>query len=119
MKRIKKIDFWISITLIALFGFASIFFNNGHPYQTLLLGYIVVGTWQSISMIFHSIKGVFVRPWSRRFVYTGVSILAIAGFFTGGPWLYIMPWLAPLMAVYYTWLCYEETFIRLKRPLEL
>jgi len=119
MKRLKKIDFWLSVTLISFFTIASIVARRSFSANNLLLGYLVVGTWQSISMIMHSVRGVFVRRWSPRFIYQGMSILAIAGLFTGSTWIYLMVWVAPLMAVYYTWLCYRETFFKMRRPLDL
>ncbi len=119
MKRLKKIDFWLSVTLISFFTIASIVAKQSFFGINLLLGYLVVGTWQSISMILHSVKGVFVRRWSPRFIYHGISFLAIAGLFTGSPWIYLMACTAPFMAIYYTWLCYKETFIKMRRPLAL
>lgn len=119
MKRLKQIDFWLCVTLISFFTIASIIQRSSFFGSNIPLGYLVVGVWQSISMITHSVKGIFLRRWSSRYIYHIVSILALIGLFTGNAWIYLMACTAPFMAIYYTYLCYQETFIKMRRPLDL
>jgi hypothetical protein len=76
----------------------------------------VVGGWQVISMIVHAFTGYFTKIWGRRFIYHW-GVVIMLGLFPFTMW--VLVYIAPLMAIYYAWLCYEETFVLLKRPMEL
>ncbi len=119
MKTFKIVDFWVSVLLILSFAIISIpaCIGRGLLNETLLTGYFVVGGWQVISMIVHVITGYYTQKWGARFIYSWISLIAIITMPGGSFWVLIFA--APFMAIYYTWLCYEETFIKMKRPMEL
>lgn len=120
MKKFKMIDCWVSAILIVIFTVLSIpasiktgwMLNN-----TVLTGYFVVGGWQVISMIVHSIKQSFTRKGSSRLIYHVITIVSIVTIPAGS--FYILFLTAPFMAIYYTFLCFDETYNKMKRPLAL
>lgn len=117
MKQFKEWDFGISVGLIIFFAVAGIVDNKGGLNNNLITGYFVVGGWQIISMIVHIITVHFTRRWSRRFYYQWISLIAVVTIPAGSVW--VLYSLAPFMAVYYTYMCYNETYIKMKRPMEL
>jgi hypothetical protein len=118
MKSFKIADCWISAIWITGFAVASIFYAKKHIVnETLVEGYFVVGCWQCISMIVHTIKGYFTQKGSVRYVYHCISLISVITLPVGS--YYILYLAAPFMAIFYTWLCYHETFIKMKRPLSL
>lgn len=117
MKKFKELDFGISTGLIGLFAIASIVDRSGFLNTNLLLGYFVVGGWQLISMIIHTSKGYFTKRWGRRFYYQWISLIAVVTIPAGSIW--VLYYLAPFMALYYAYICYNETFVKMKRPMEL
>jgi len=117
MKRFKELDFAISVALIIFFAVAAILNKKGMGNNNLIIGYFVVGGWQCLSMIIHTAAEYFTKKWGRRFYYQWISLVAVVTIPAGSVWV-LYP-LAPLMAVYYTYICYDETFIRMKRPMEL
>jgi hypothetical protein len=129
MKKFKIVDFWISVILIVFF----IIFGFATRKVSFIAGYFVVGGWQIASMIVHFVNNWFAGKGELRFYYHRVFLIllifftvffVIAKFFESA---YILLWvpvvilvfLFPLMAVYYAYMCYEETFIKMKRPMEL
>ncbi len=133
MKKFKTIDVWISITLIcAALGYGI----SNHDY--FIYGYFVVGGWHIISMIVHAYYGWFTGIGGRRRTYhfiVGILIaftlvdLLIMYLFPRVPVLnrisvnillpelFVLLFAAPVMAVYYTALCYRELYIKMERPL--
>ena len=120
MKKFKKIDCYISILLIA--GFTVMSFVNMD--STFIIGYFVVGGWQVLSILIHAVLGWFTTPYTRRYVYQfivlGIVILALSGLvfefllvLLAFPLLFV----APFLAMYYTWICYYELNTIMKRPL--
>ncbi len=122
MKKLKQIDAWVSIVLIAGFTTWSLVRLD----DTFIIGYFVVGGWQLLSMIVHAINGWFCEKGSRRYHYQWVVTIALllaALGFVIYPLLFIvlvpLLFLAPTMAVWYTWLCYQEVYKKMRRPMEL
>ena len=121
MKIIKQTDVAISLSLIILFVIMGLI--NGDA--TFLIGYFVVGGWQVISMIVHTLKGWFTNKNSSRYIYHWVVCCIIITGLTGliepfflALFAYTMLLAAPVMALYYTWICYDETYIKMQqRPL--
>ncbi len=113
MQRFKITDFWISCILFAGFTIASLINRD----FTFIIGYIVVGSWQVISMIVHAITHTFTRRLGARYIYHWITCIAIATMPLGSIWILLFT--APVMALYYTWLCYNEVFVKMKRPLYL
>ena len=120
MRRFKKIDFQVSILLISVFVVLTCIRMD----YVFIVGYCVVGGWQLISMIVHATNHWFTEKYSVRFYYhrlvLGIFILSALGmaipyivFFM----MYLMLIAAPIMAVYYTVLCYEEAYVKMRRPL--
>lgn len=129
MKRFKIIDFWLNIVLIpgfVLFGFITM-------NEKSLFGYFIVGGWQVASMIIHWINKWFMeagwkRTYYQKLVLILVTIIALlAALAQVNEKLYIpllvimflLLILSPMMAIYYACICYEETFVKMKRPMEL
>jgi hypothetical protein len=124
MKEFKQIDWLISVLLIVIFlvmGFIhSIWF---------LYGYFIVGGWQVISMIVHELAGWFViRGSLRRSYHVIVLVIMILGCsfiiyeplaFISYLLCFIMLFAAPVMALFYTSLCYNEWKSLSRRPLSV
>lgn len=116
MKTFKIIDVWTSIGLIISFSILIIkdggidIFNN-----TLFAGYFVVGGWQVMSMLVHAITRTFT--YGARYVYHWITLISVMTMPMGSFWILLIT--APFMAVFYTWLCYREVYIKMKRPLDL
>ena len=120
MKKFKQADYFISLLLILVFVIIS-FINQD---ITWIIGYFVVGGWQVISMIIHAFFGWFTVKNSRRYVYQYIVLIIIVLALLGlivEPILVLlafpMLFAAPVMAIYYTWICYEEVYVKMQRPL--
>jgi hypothetical protein len=120
MKQFKLIDTWISVVLIVSFALLSLIKLD----YTFLIGYCVVGGWQLVSMLVHSIKGWFTRQRAGRYYYhltvAVLIILTLVGIFIA-PVLWavmvVLLFAAPFMAAWYTWLCYIEVYVKMQRPM--
>lgn len=113
MKKFKIIDTWISIILIAGFAIVSLIKQDG----TFITGYFVVGGWQVISMLVHTYNHCFTYKNGSRYVYHWITLISVITMPVGS--FLILLFTAPFMAVYYTWICYSETYIKMTRPLDL
>ena len=112
MKKLKQIDCWISIALIIVFLILSLI---NHDY-TFIIGYFIVGGWQVISMIVHAYAGWFNQKNGVRRVYHWITLISLVTMPIGS--FYILFFIAPFMAIYYTWICYEEVYVKMQqRPL--
>lgn len=120
MENFKTIDFWVNVLLIACFILLKIpacIKEGGLLNNQLLEGYFIVGSWQVISMIIHVVNSSFIKKWGARFVYSWISLLAIITIPVGSFWVLVFT--APFMAIYYTCICYQETYVKMKRPMDL
>lgn len=122
MKTFKLVDFWVSAGLIIVFTVLSIFKQD----YTFIVGYFVVGAWQVISMLVHTFKRLFCEKGGPRLQYHKIVIVVLSCALTGFliyPLLLIMLYVllvaAPFMAIYYTWLCYREVYVKMQRPLSI
>ncbi len=120
MKRFKTVDCWGSIALLITFLVYSLIRLD----ETFLYGYFVIGAWQCSSMIVHIWKRWFTNMPGARTHYHKAIILILALALLGmvfWPILYVLlsclVFAAPLMAVYYTRLCYLELYVKMQRPL--
>ena len=121
MKTFKLIDVWISLTLITVFVLLDLL-----PVEnSFIMGYFVVGGWQLISMVVHVIAGWFGDKGGLRYRYQWTVLLIILAtllFLAVYPllllWLLALLIGAPLMAVWYTLICYQEVYVKMKRPLD-
>jgi len=127
MKTFKFIDIIISIALIILFTVITII----SP-EKFFIGYFVVGGWQLISMSVHLVKKYFIARGTARFIYHRMTawilgIAAVLGVVTlinieivGGVilcGLFLLLFAAPVMAVCYTVICYNEYVFLKKRAM--
>ncbi len=132
MKTFKLADTWISMVLILFF--LALAWTN---YFSIMYGYFVVGGWQVTSMFVHALNGWFTEKGGKRWFYHCIVgwILGIALVITFiiilfkdslGDYfflpvlmgLYALLFLSPFMAIYYSWLCYVEVYVKMKRPLD-
>jgi len=119
MKNFKTIDSCLQALLIITCTALNI---NGS--LNILYSYFIVGSYQLISMLVHEATKSFTRTAARRIyqnvVYVIVSCMLLTTVIDAAGFIfYPMIFLAPFMAVYYTWLCYKETFVYMKRPLSI
>jgi len=118
MKRIKKIDFGISITLIiicTICSFTGILKNLDYPF--FIVSYFIVGGWQVLSMIIHAYNHWFTYGKGKRYIYHWVTLIAVCTMPLGS--FCILLFTAPFMAIYYTCICYEEAYIKMRCPLAI
>lgn len=121
MKKFKQLDLGISIILIVVFTVLSFIRFD----FTFIIGYFTVGGWQVISMLIHLAGKWFTEKNSLRVVYHWITLTCIilglmTYIFPIFMWiLYIMLFAAPLMAIFYTSLCYVEVKELSKRPLSV
>jgi hypothetical protein len=119
MKTFKLIDFWINVLLIIIFGIIGLaaYFNWFNVYGDLvILGYFIIGGWQVISMMTHYFNHWFIIEKGIRYQYHQFAIANIVLMVTL-VWFYILLFIAPFLAIFYTWICYNEIFVKMKRPL--
>lgn len=122
MKQFKLYDTWISIGLIIGFTLFSLVKLD----YTFLIGYCVIGGWQLISMVVHGLNRWFVQKGSARYRYhymvAIIVLLSLVGLLAYPLLmivLFVLLFAAPVMAVYYTWLCYREVYVKMQRPLAI
>jgi hypothetical protein len=122
MKRFKLIDTWISLVLIGVFLLLTLARRD----YVFMIGYFVVGGWQVVSMLVHALNGWFCEEGGKRYVYHWVVVITIIMALLGlaiFPLLYlilvVLLFAAPFMAFYYTWICYEEVYVKMQRPLAM
>lgn len=113
MKKFKEVDMWISIILIVGFSIATLIKRD----NTFIIGYFVVGGWQVISMIVHAVTGTFIHSRGYRFAYHLIAFISVITMPIGSFWVLLFT--APVMAVYYTGLCYTELRKMNERPLAI
>ena len=121
MKKFKQTDVLISgVLIIASLGWAFTTYDD-----RFFVGYFVVGGWQVISMLVHAFMGWFSERGSKRFNYQVtvlvIIIIALLGFVVYPLLIIYFPllFLSPFMALWYTWLCYNETYVKMQRPMAL
>jgi hypothetical protein len=119
MKTFKLIDFWINVVLISFFVILAIFeateYINGFG-EYIGLGYFIVGGWQIIGMLIHANQHWFTEKKGIRNNYHWFTFFAVLAMFTI-VWFYVLLFIAPFLALFYTWICYNEIFVKMKRPL--
>ena len=118
MKRFKIVDLCISAGLIAAFTVINIIEYKGEILsETILVSYFIIGGWQIISMLVHALTHTFTYRPGARYTYHWVTLIAVITMPIGSTWLLLFA--APFMAIFYTYLCYKEVYIKMKRPLDL
>jgi hypothetical protein len=121
MKTIKKIDFWLQVLLIVGFSIGIIIEQRGMYFTALL----VIGIWQISSMIGHSLKSCFTANKTKRWFYNRITLLTLVVMAMGlvtPPFAYVyfvLLYIAPAMALYYTFICGRELYLMQRRPLAM
>ncbi len=120
MKKIKMYDLSISLALIAVSVIAGITCGL----KIALYGYYLTGGWQVASMLFHTHYNCFTKKGSVRYYYHWLAAvccgcLVLAGILTAFRFTYLLLLSAPFMAFYYTYICYQEVFVKMQRPLAI
>ena len=119
MRQFKTIDIWVSIGLIL----CSLIISLIKLDATFLICYCVIGGWQLISMGVHIAHGWFKEDKPRIYYYKIVFIFIITALigivfnYALLAVLFILLFAAPFMPCYYAWLCYDEVFVKMQRPL--
>ncbi len=112
MKLFKQTDAWISVALILACSIINI--RNWSP-ETLKNSYYVIGLWQVISMLVHTINHWFMKKQGIRRYYHWLTICIFAVAFLGLAYppllllvLDIMLFISPFLAIVYTTICFTE-----------
>lgn len=109
MKTIKTIDLYVNIVLMASCSIA-ILLNQVNLIKT----YFVVGGWQVLSMIVHTLNGWFMKKGVARRVFHRTVIVILSIVLLGQvltPFLFIFFFLlvgSPVLAMIYSKICYDE-----------
>lgn len=118
MKFLKQTDLAISLVLIT--GFSAWYI---YDQDIIFTAYFITGGWQVLSMIVHEVKGWYTGRGSGRRVYHWISgVIILLGVLA--PFIYIFFFIylivlfaAPVMAVIYSHICYNELKSLKNRPL--
>ena len=117
MKTFKIWDAWISTGLIISFVIINIIeLHQGVNSNYLFAAYFTVGGWQVISMIIHAVTRTFTYKWGARYNYQWITFIAVVTM-PGSFWVLIFS--APFLAIFYTWLCFNEVYVKMQRPLSV
>ncbi len=120
MKTFKQADVYFQFFLM-LFVIVSLFQTD--PVLQSYENYFVVGGWQFASMLVHEFAGSFTSKGGRRRHYQNTIYIIVLCMIAGmvvPAFLYIffiLLFAAPFMATYYLFLCYNETYHHMQRPL--
>lgn len=118
MKNFKIYDCWINTGLII----SCIVINmtelpGSLVSSSVLTSYFIVGGWQVISMIIHTVTKTITYKPARRYAYHWIGFIAVITMPIGSFWILVFT--APFMALYYTWMCFDEVQKMKQRPLAI
>lgn len=123
MRKFKRFDVWFNCVLILLSLTLAMVNSTALDW---MYGYFIVGGWQIISMLVHAKMHWFTDKRSFRIIYhhivAAIIALAIAGIYIPDMLYLIMVsllFIAPIMAISYTLMCYREYRLSIQRPLAL
>lgn len=111
MKQFKTIDLIINIAFIIGFPVYWLFKQD----DSFFLAYFVTGAWQVTSMLIHQYNRCFTYNKGSRYIYHWITLICLVTLPLGSYWLLL--YTAPFMAIYYTYLCYHEVYVKMQRPL--
>lgn len=121
MKQFKTIDLTLSVALI-LFGLIR---TIAEP-TFILYAYSITGGWQVISLATHAAFGWQAGRERSRNAYGWLVLIILGlgalGFLFYPIWMILafpMLFLAPVMAIWYSLLCYHELEALRRRPLDI
>lgn len=119
MKKFKLIDAWLSMILIS----SVILYGLIQRDSNFIYGYFLVGGWQLTSIMVHVSKKWFTHSDQRKHYHIAVAVIAciaLVGCLVNELlWalMFVLFFVSPIMAIYYTWLCYQEVYVKMQRPL--
>ena len=120
MKTFKLADFWLQLVIIT----GSIIAAAANAFD-FFYTYFITGGYQLISMLAHEKENLFTgkgtaRRYYHNLSYTLVGLMLLTPLVQiTGVVFFVLLYAAPFMAIYYTWLCWRETFVYMKRPLSI
>ena len=120
MKAFKIFDTWFSVCLIAGCIIMTMVAASS---EMFFLSYFIVGGWQVISAVVHLLKKWFPISAGRQnycWLLAVIALWTLLGLLINAlfiPLCLILTFIAPFMALYYTRLCYNETYVGMQRPL--
>jgi hypothetical protein len=110
MLKFKKIDLFVQVFGIILLIAVALIFRG----ENWLYAYFVIGTIQVLSMLIHYVKSWFTSKGSNRYKYQLIiliiTIITPLAFVVNSPFfvLYALLYTAPLLAIYYCYVCFKE-----------
>jgi len=113
MKTFKTIDLFISISLIIAFTLYWLIKQD----SSFMIAYFVVGGWQASSMLVHAYNKCLTYKGGSRNIYHRVTLISLVTLPLGSFWILLFA--APFMAIYYTYLCFHDLYIKMQRPLAM
>ena len=114
MRIFKITDIGINLALLLL---SAIRFNSEDRLDWMFESYFIMGAWQTISMLTHAINSWHTRKWCTRYIYHWIAFFSVITIPIGSYW--ILAFTAPIMAIFYTGLCFVEVRNYEIRPSEL
>lgn len=112
MKQFKILDvIFNTLLFISLLIWSFI----KQDFEKIILSYCIIGGWQVISMAIHEMNKWFVSKTSTRRIYHWITLFSLITMPFGFAWVLVFT--APFMAIFYTYLCYKEVYVKMQRPL--
>ena len=118
MKKIKQIDLYIQIILLATWLLSLCF-----KIDYVLYGYFIVGSWHLISLIFYWVVGIAKNDINYKIITVVIAIiigLLSLSFFIN-PLMYLtfimLLIVSPILAIYHSFTCYLNFKTSKQRPL--
>lgn len=105
MKLFKEFELLTNILLIASFTISIVITKKT---DLLFLSYFIIGAVQIFGMLIHLLRKCFTNPYSKRWFYHWIVLLFLVLLTTGLPILWLLLYTAPLLALYYTYICWKE-----------
>lgn len=110
MKTFKQIDFYGQVITIIVLTVLSLVNMD----ETFVYSYFIIGAWQVLSMVIHLFHKQFIPKKSMRLNYTIATGIMVALMFTL-VFFYVLLFIAPILALYYLYICGDELFYKMKR----
>lgn len=114
MKTYKRID-WIAQDLSIIIGLLAVVINLSSPGDAMTFAYALVAMVQIISVVVHFFYPASVKTTGRKIYLGALLLLIVSGFVAGAvnefsiPYLFGLLFVTPVLAVFYTIVCYIET----------
>lgn len=105
MKLFKEIELFVNLLLIGAFTISIVVTKK---MDVLFLAYFTIGAVQVFGVLIHLLNKWFTNQNSKRRVYNWIVLLLLILLPTGLPALAILLYTAPILALYYTYICWRE-----------